>query len=550
MASTQTLVLYPPIVNSYSPAFEKDCEYKRIYFSYPSFLKYEEDGTGDFNSVHITIDRQESGITVLKESIGMLIDLIPHKEDDKLYVNIPTSQIKDGWQEGWLYKIQLRLSAVKYSDAVDISKMVWLNQNSNLFSEWSTICVTKAITEPTIMINNLLPYDTTGHINILDSINFYGTYSYNQLSNEPLYRYKIITELEESSWIYASSSDNFIQYLRYDFNSDYIIGKQYTINFIYETINKYQNSISYHFNLKNNSSSYDIVPLTFEENSDIMKKYTNISEEEDSGRIGIKLYSKSGIAYKGRILIRRTDSNSNFTKWDDFKIIDIGEVQKPINDLPIFYDYTIESGVYYKYGAAILKEDDTRCILNKMEKYSMRIFEYSFLLGENEQQLKLKFNNTMNSFKYVVSESKIDTIGGKYALYSKNGQMFYRNFPLNCLISIDMNDDNLFINNNLLYNSEEINNIFNNDLLNRPYDKQMIKEKMFRDKVLNFFYNDNFKLFKSPTEGNIIIKIMDINLTPNQSLNRVIYELSANAYESEEANMENYIKNNFNNYLI
>ncbi len=39
----------------------------------------------------------------------------------------------------------------------------------------------------------------------------------------------------------------------------------------------------------------------------------------------------------------------------------------------------------------------------------MRNFNYSFLLGQNNQQLKLMFDNTMNSFKIQMQECKIDS---------------------------------------------------------------------------------------------------------------------------------------------
>ena len=50
-----------------------------------------------------------------------------------------------------------------------------------------------------------------------------------------------------------------------------------------------------------------------------------------------------------------------------------------------------------------------------------REYNYSFLLGENGQQLKLKYNNKVSSFKHNVLAQKQDTIGGKYPKIFRNG---------------------------------------------------------------------------------------------------------------------------------
>ena len=65
----------------------------------------------------------------------------------------------------------------------------------------------------------------------------------------------------------------------------------------------------------------------------------------------------------------------------------------------------------------------------------MRNFNYSFLLGQNNQQLKLMFDNTMNSFKIQMQESKIDPIGANYPIITRNASTKYRTFPINGLIS-------------------------------------------------------------------------------------------------------------------
>ena len=66
-------------------------------------------------------------------------------------------------------------------------------------------------------------------------------------------------------------------------------------------------------------------------------------------------------------------------------------------------------------------------------------------------------------------------------------------------------------------------------------------ERKFRELVIDFLYKHNVKLFRSATEGNILVKLMDINFTPNSTLGRRIYSFTATAYEVDEATIKNKI---------
>ena len=69
-----------------------------------------------------------------------------------------------------------------------------------------------------------------------------------------------------------------------------------------------------------------------------------------------------------------------------------------------------------------------------------------------------------------------------------------------------------------------------------------IYEREFRQKVCDFLYQNNIKLFRSLTEGNILIKLMNISLQPVNQLGRRLYSFSATAIEIDDNIMTNYIK--------
>ena len=569
-------ILYPPIVDSYMPAFKAGTSVCRIYFSLSKF-----NSNIDFTSVHASIVKQNTGMNVVKtsdsngkyRSTGIILNLRATKvvtEDNLYYIEIENDDLKSisgsysGWIPGWIYKVQIRLSSSDYDNS--IGQAAWLNAHAGDFSEWSTICVVKA----TGQINYDIPIldidtrDSNKSIDeektlFLSTLELFGSFYKEEDPSELIKNYQFILYdendniLEESGLIYNNQyqdNDNF----NYTFRQELKENKVYKLSFIFETINHYIGGF-YLDNNKDDRLSFTVSQIIAEDidciittaDDDIynlLQEKTSVALEEDEGRIGLKLYSPSNIRYNGNLCIRRTDSSSNFKIWDDIKIIVIKNDY--INNLDIIFDYTIESGIWYKYGVQIIDTNGNRGILNEIDHPIMRNFNYSFLLGQNNQQLKLMFDNNMESFRYQLSDSVIETIGGTYPIIARNGAVKYKTFPINGLISFWMDENNLFCDKKTIYNYNEVIDLYNNynsDKAITQYD--YIYERDFRQQVLEFLQDGNFKLFKSPTEGNIIVRLVDINCSPVQSLDRIIYHFSGTAYEMAESSMKNYLQYGF-----
>jgi hypothetical protein len=294
------------------------------------------------------------------------------------------------------------------------------------------------------------------------------------------------------------------------------------------TNNKYNGKVNINFQVSfQEVSVIDAIIQTAEDNIE----GTSIYAEQEEGRIGLKLYSPSDSSYSGNLCIRRADRNSGFKKWEDIKILTI--FNEGFNSLDIFYDYTAVSGMEYKYAVQTIDEvTGVRGELVETENSIVREYNYSFLLGENGQQLKLKYNNTLSNYKISVSDSRADTIGGKYPFITRNGNMRYKAFGINGLISFNMDENNLFLPKDFI--GREVNGLYD-----------FTYEREFREEVLKFLYSDKPKLFKSPTEGNILVRLTDVQASPEQAIGRMIYSFSASAWEIDEPTMDNYIKYNF-----
>ena len=54
---------------------------------------------------------------------------------------------------------------------------------------------------------------------------------------------------------------------------------------------------------------------------------------------------------------------------------------------------------------------------------------------------------------------------------------------------------------------------------------------MFKLAVMDWLNDGNPKLFRSPTEGNYVVRLLNISLSPNTTVGRMLHQFSATAYE-------------------
>lgn len=567
--------LYAPLVDSTLPSFiAEETNSLKFYFSFSTISTR----TDEIVSAHVSICNQATGESVIKEEefdsstngkLGYLIldGGIQYDSANNVYfVEIKDKYIKNHWQPGYIYKMQIRLSTALYS-----TEKNWMSVNADNFSEWSTYCTVKAIGRPVIKIpimggfdssyktiTNSNPQDKDLYFMKTSTIDFRGSYSNDDLS-EGLYSYKV--ELyDENDELLDTSKDKYanrftsINQFSYTIKYNLENRKQYKIKFSYVTNNKYTET--YYFDIVFNQPQMEIANLAIyslenidSASVDVQKDFNNstsLGYEEDTGQIGIKIVGND-IYFNGNICLRRTDSKSNYTIWDDIRIIPFKGF---LSDIPMMFDNTIESGFFYKYGVQLINTFGERYLMvigkdaEGNDLIISRDFYYSFLVGKGGRQLALKYNNTFDKYGYNIAETKFDTLGGKYPVISRNAITEYRNFPMNTLISFNMDEEKLFLSEEEIYEYDTESYIKQRlDKNYGTYDYQ--REKNFREKVLAFFRDGEPKLFRSPTEGNLIIRITDVFALPETTLDRMIYSVSSQAYEIADATMENYAKFGF-----
>ena len=535
-------VLYPPSLYDYESAFIKD-ENIKIHFRLSEFTTISS-----IQSVHVLITKvgtnqnlqRTEDVTNRYKSNGSVVilnrntenleqDIVKEDEEGK-YIILTPYDLK--MSLGTIYKIQLRIATVKYDPSSGLSQTTWLNINSDNFSEWSQPTITKCIGESSI-VSPMLDWGTTPQQ--IDTLNLVARYT-NEDPSELLYSYNVSCNGEKSGEIIVSNfndSSNQSE-IKYDFRNSFT-GGSYFVTIEYTTINKYKGVFLIPFVVADSTSVETRFKIyTTENNIDELGEFKTISQEEDCGGIDILIYDSLQQNFTGTIVLSRSSYETNFSKWDDIISFTFdGEV------ISRYYkDNTFESDIYYKYRIQEIQANNRRSIADVTPTPIKRSLEYAFLSGENGRQIKLTYDLTVSSMSYNIEDTVMNTIGSKYPYIVRNSPTGHKTFPLNGLISFQM--DEFFINDSELFGAETPQELRADK---RAYNA--FRERKFRDGVLSFLQDGKAKLFRTATEGNLIIRLTNVQTSPNQTLSRLIYNFSSDAIEIDDNTIENYKNYNF-----
>ena len=239
-----------------------------------------------------------------------------------------------------------------------------------------------------------------------------------------------------------------------------------------------------------------------------------------------------------KLIIKRLSPETRYTNYEI-----IGEIPYDENKKIFRYkDYFIISDQVYLYTVQPVTELNHYGALQNNQA-GLNRYEYSWLIDVNGDQIEI-LNSAISSININTKDGIIETIGGEKPFTDRFSNLKYKSFQITGTIAsigdfnnhlvpeveqelyTDRKDIQSIINKKFLEKTGSLPNTFSNNLRN-----DLNFERKFRDKVIETLENGNPKLFKSPTEGLMIVKLSGITITPKASLNRVIYDFSATATE-------------------
>lgn len=570
--------LYPPISDTTQPAFVNTQKCK-VYFIINSL---NEVGQYNPNLVQVKVTDNRTGKNVLREDLypkdlGIKLTSL-QQENNKYFISITANDLNlTSFPIDNYYKVQIRFtssdivlsisedSTIEQEQNKIAANSDWFNKNKEDFSAWSSACLIRAIDQPKIEINDLEPGAEKDIAT--ENFSFVGTLGFddkNELDSLASYRIRLYDEndnlLNDSKILTPESKNTF----NYNIKRTLKDGEKFIIKLNYTTSYGYEEELNYPIR----------VVLKIEQVSGLNNSSFSAQAIPELGAIRLSMILKSNnssLYNVSKIKILRAELKDNYTIWTL-----IYEINKPFSLSQEFLyqwdDIITESSEGYKYKIQVFNENDQRYELTKnndieieTEKPVLLILEDMFLVSDG-LSLRIRYNPSISNFKRTLSESIVNTIGSKYPFVRRNGHMNYKSFSIGGLLScnteselrdtlgalsdIDSQDSKVDV--DTLVDERYLNSLFMQNIADykknfeglSKADIEIIYEKIFRDKVMDFLYDNSVKLFKSATEGNILIKLTNISFTPNQQLGRRIYSFTAQATEIDDATYENYKKYN------
>lgn len=534
--------LYPPKIPSTIPAFiQNNRGTERATFSVPFFLNRMV-GIDEIGGFILKIKSATSNKKIFTATARVWTEkegspgewernpeaLVFNEETGSgvITFNIPLADYEKLYK-GQFYKAQLANYKVKEYD------------ESNLY--FSDVSIVKMSGEVSQQINDLkLPQSESDKEYNFAIQKLTGTYSNTDIT-EKLYSSRFIIYdmygeiFEDSGEIVQNNAikgeiiyDNYgnPQYYKttetYTRTREMIESEFYYVQWEYTTINGYQGK----------TAKYPITQKTI---TPELKAKLIAELNYDNGYINLRLQALEDENHVlkteiGDYLVTR-HSSKNPGEWLEIYRFDLRE---EIPTRQLWIDNTVEQGVTYTYG---IQQYSKYGIFTSRIKSNAVVADFEHMyLSDEKRQLKVAFNPKVSSFKPTILETKTDTIGGKYPFIFRNGDVYYHELPISGLISCQLDDSNLFTSKN------ELDTIINKlELASDPSSTTIATERLFKREVLSWLTNGKPKLLRTPTEGNFIVRLMNVSLSPMDQLGRMLHTFSATAYEIEDYSFNNIV---------
>lgn len=537
--------VFAPTVRMVQPAFVYNTGEARVYFSFSSF-----------NNIDDIVGLRYSVIDPNKKSTygsNSMVNIEKNDKEDKIFVD--KKEIKLGPAAEYYFTINFtKLNTLTLNQYYQIQIELKEKEDSNViwWSAPSQATLIRPIPSYTFEIDGLDDEEE----NEIESNNLKeikGIIEYvDDSTKEYLAKYcidiydtnLIPNLLYTTNWIGNVNGLSFASKIKYDFME----GHRYTLKFKGRTVNDHSIEEEYAITI----SSYDRVS---EWTDFIVDKEKEFCIDTNSGSVYIKFKANP---FMGDIIVQRSNSETGFRTWENILKIKIEE-EDALEDGIAIYDYLID-GSFHIYQYRFLKMIEDEVVAITKDIYQIESVYEDIFLSNTDKQLAIKYNPNISGFKWVVQESVTNALGGRFPLIRRNGETKYRQFTLSGTLYFDplVLSEATFDSRNspmstflpdedsiLFLGIDEVDNPLwvAAAWSNRSMESKIaFYEQKFKEATMDFLTDGKPKLFRSPTEGMMLVMLTNISFTPNKQLGRRIVDFSATVTEFAEVNLENFIR--------
>lgn len=268
---------------------------------------------------------------------------------------------------------------------------------------------------------------------------------------------------------------------------------------------------------------------------------TEVSLDLNAGEIPLPMLN--GVPDKSKIILEiavlRSALGEGLLKWEEVTRIKASSMREAV-----LYDYFIENGNYYRYALQPILANGVKGAITTFYD-TVTTLEGFWMLGEGDMQFSFIYDGKIGEITHRRSDTVIETLTSQYPYVIRPSDIDYRTFSFTGKFTYHQDVHKLLISDTyteaispdptvpigfveLKYGDEMKLNCQND--LDMEQDG-MVMQRVWREKILKWMKNGKPKILKSESEGNILVAIKDVNVTPVESLYGLVADFSCTMIE-------------------
>lgn len=259
----------------------------------------------------------------------------------------------------------------------------------------------------------------------------------------------------------------------------------------------------------------------------------NLNEEEvtlDLNAGQIEMPMLDGLIDKSQVIseiaVLRSVLGEGLLKWQEVTRIKASTMQEAV-----LYDYFVENGNYYRYALQPILANGVKGAITTFYDV-VTTFEGFWLLGEEDKQFSFIYDGKIGTMDRVKPRDYIETIAGQFPYSVRSSELDYYKFQFSGKLTYHQDVHNLLTAQNYttaispdptipigkveLKYGDEMKLNMKNDL--EEMQDGMVMQRAWRNKILDWLSDGKLKILKSEAQGNLLVEISDIKVTPVESL--------------------------------
>lgn len=259
----------------------------------------------------------------------------------------------------------------------------------------------------------------------------------------------------------------------------------------------------------------------------------NLHEEEVSLDLNageIEMPMLDGLIDKSKVIseiaVLRSVLGEGLLKWQEVTRIKASTMQEAV-----LYDYFVENGNYYRYALQPILANGVKGAITSFYDV-VSTFEGFWLLGEEDMQFSFIYDGKISTMERVKPRDYIETIAGRFPYSTRASELDYYRFNFSGKLTYHQDVHNLLTAGNYttaispeatipigkveIKYGDEMRLNMKNDL--EEMQDGMVMQRAWRNKVIDWLSDGKIKILKSEAQGNILVEISDVRITPIESV--------------------------------